>query len=72
MLGVVWGKSRRIISKTDLSQSSGNPEPSENDRRFTLRLIKCGELVGIEVLDHLIIGQNSYVSLRERGLWQQQ
>ncbi|EOT44835.1 DNA repair protein RadC [Enterococcus columbae DSM 7374 = ATCC 51263] len=59
---------RIIISH---NHPSGNPEPSENDRRFTLRLIKCGELVGIEVLDHLIIGQSSYVSLRERGLWQQ-
>lgn len=48
---------------------SGNPEPSENDRQFTKRLKACGEMMGIELLDHLIIGHSSYVSLREEGLW---
>ncbi|MRJ47519.1 hypothetical protein GF867_08075 [Aerococcaceae bacterium DSM 109652] len=32
---------------------------------FTKRMIACGELMGIEILDHLIIGQNEYLSLRE-------
>lgn len=49
---------------------SGNPEPSENDRVFTKRLIRCGDLMGVEVLDHIVVGHESYVSLRERGLWQ--
>lgn len=48
---------------------SGNPTPSENDLLFTRRMKECGELMGIEVLDHLIIGHQSYVSLREEGLW---
>lgn len=49
---------------------SGNPRPSENDLRFTQRLKECGELMGIELLDHLILGHDQYVSLREEGLWQ--
>lgn len=50
---------------------SGTPTPSENDRLFTKRLIQCGEMMGIELLDHLIIGNDSYVSLREEGFWEQ-
>lgn len=44
---------------------SGNPEPSEADIVFTKRMKKAGELIGIELLDHLIIGENSYISLKE-------
>lgn len=51
---------------------SGSPQASEADLLFTRRLIKCGDLMGIELLDHLIIGDNAYVSLREEGLWQQE
>ncbi len=46
---------------------SGDPEPSLEDIRFTERLIEAGQLLEIEVLDHLIIGANRYISLRERG-----
>ncbi|MHC5268250.1 RadC family protein [Enterococcus sp. LJL98] len=49
---------------------SGNPEPSMNDRQFTRRLKECGEMMGIELLDHLVIGDQSYVSLREEGFWE--
>ncbi|MBL1224773.1 hypothetical protein IW510_06660 [Enterococcus sp. BWR-S5] len=35
--------------------------------RFTLRMQECGEMMGIEVLDHIIIGQESYVSMREEN-----
>lgn len=48
---------------------SGDPTPSENDRAFTRRLKQCGELMGIEILDHLVIGNAKYVSLREEGFW---
>lgn len=44
---------------------SGQPEPSKNDQLLTDRLIKCGELLGIELLDHIIIGKNNYFSFRE-------
>ncbi len=47
---------------------SGCPEPSEDDVRLTQRLVRCGRTLGIEVLDHLVLGDNDYVSLRERSL----
>lgn len=46
---------------------SGNPEPSADDLAITQRLCAAGRVVGIDVLDHLIIGNGNYVSLRERG-----
>lgn len=45
---------------------SGNPEPSREDIEVTKRLVEVGKTVGIELLDHLIIG-DSYVSLKEKG-----
>ncbi|HEV8338693.1 MAG TPA: DNA repair protein RadC [bacterium] len=47
---------------------SGNPEPSGDDLVITDRLRAAGQIVGIDVLDHLIIGHGRSVSLRERGL----
>lgn len=49
---------------------SGNPEPSENDKTVTKRLIRSGDILGIEILDHIIVGNDSYISLRERGLFE--
>jgi proteasome lid subunit RPN8/RPN11 len=48
---------------------SGDPEPSSEDRRMTERLHAAGDLLGIVVVDHVIVGQSSYSSLSERGLW---
>ena len=48
---------------------SGDPEPSPDDIDLTRRLVAGGRLLGIEVLDHIIIGDNRYVSLKERGFW---
>lgn len=47
---------------------SGDPEPSADDLALTRRLVQAGILVGIEVLDHLVIGHGTYVSLKSRGL----
>jgi len=47
---------------------SGDPTPSPEDVQVTRQLVEAGRLLDIDVLDHLIIGQGSYVSLRERGL----
>jgi DNA repair protein RadC len=47
---------------------SGDPTPSPEDVRVTRQIVEAGNLVDIEVLDHLIIGQGRYVSLKERGL----
>jgi DNA repair protein RadC len=46
---------------------SGDPSPSPEDLTVTKRLVEAGKLVGIEVVDHLIIGDGRWVSLRERG-----
>lgn len=47
---------------------SGNPEPSKEDINITNRLIDVGELVGIKVLDHIILGNNRYISFKEKNL----
>ena len=47
---------------------SGDPEPSHDDLVMTGFLLDTGRILGINVLDHLIIGQGSFVSLRSRGL----
>jgi len=47
---------------------SGDPTPSPEDIQITRRLIESGELLGIEVLDHIIIGDQQFVSLKEQGL----
>lgn len=47
---------------------SGDPTPSKEDVNITARLKECGKLLGIEVLDHIIIGNGTYVSLKEKGL----
>ena len=47
---------------------SGDPTPSPEDVHVTELVVQAGELLGIAVLDHLVIGHNRYVSLKERGL----
>lgn len=47
---------------------SGDPTPSPEDVRVTEQLVEAGHLLDIDVLDHLVIGRNRYVSLKERGL----
>jgi DNA repair protein RadC len=47
---------------------SGNPAPSPQDRRLTARLCDAGRLVGIQVLDHLIVGDVGHFSFAEHGL----
>ena len=46
---------------------SGDPEPSHEDKRLTERLIAAGVVMGIDVLDHIILGDARYFSFRERG-----
>jgi len=47
---------------------SGDPEPSQEDVSITRRLGQVGELLGIALLDHVVIGSRGAVSLRERGV----
>ncbi|AEP01817.1 MULTISPECIES: RadC family protein [Heyndrickxia] len=46
---------------------SGDPSPSKEDIEVTKRLAECGKIMGIEILDHLIIGEKKFVSLRQKG-----
>lgn len=47
---------------------SGNANPSTEDMIATRRVVEAGELLGIEVADHIIIGDNQYYSFKEKGL----
>ncbi|MBY6916896.1 JAB domain-containing protein [Clostridium botulinum] len=46
---------------------SGDPTPSKEDINITLRIKECGEIMGIQLLDHIIIGKNGFISLKEKG-----
>jgi len=69
---------REVFKKAILNNSShvivahnhpsGDPTPSENDIATTRRLVESGKILGITVVDHIIVTQNSFVSLKERGV----
>ena len=48
---------------------SGDPTPSPDDLQITARIYQAGELLGIHLLDHIVIGDQRYCSFREEGLW---
>jgi len=48
---------------------SGEPEASEDDVKLTKRLTEAGEIMGVDVLDHIIIGGKKYLSLKREGLF---
>lgn len=47
---------------------SGDPTPSKEDIETTRNLIEAGKIMGINILDHIIVGCNGHVSLKDRGL----
>lgn len=47
---------------------SGDPKPSKEDIEITQTLVEAGEILGIKVLDHIIIGDEEYISLKEKGV----
>lgn len=47
---------------------SGDPEPSDEDVKITRKLVDAGTLLGIKVLDHIVIGNNSFTSMKDRGI----
>ena len=47
---------------------SGDPSPSECDVEITERIYRSGELIGVKLLDHIVIGDQKYVSFREQGM----
>ena len=63
---ILMGASSIILSHC---HPSGDPEPSKDDLELTRRLHKAGEILGIEVLDHIIIADTQFLSLKEKGLF---
>ena len=61
--GAVRCSAARVILSHN--HPSGDPIPSMNDLNFTKRVVECGELMGIDVLDHIIVGHDCYYSLKE-------
>lgn len=47
---------------------SGDPEPSHEDLLITRRLVEAGNILGIELLDHIIVGRDTFLSLKEKNL----
>ncbi|WP_225422982.1 RadC family protein [Companilactobacillus jidongensis] len=47
---------------------SGRNEPSENDKNFSLRLLKCCQLMGINLIDHIIVTKNTHSSLKSQKI----
>ncbi len=60
---------RRSCASTIVAHNhpSGNPVPSPEDIEVTKRLVEVGDVIGIEVLDHIIVGFENHVSLKEKG-----
>lgn len=48
---------------------SGDPTPSPEDRQVTLRLIQAGKLLGVPLLDHVVVAERGFASLREAGVF---
>ena len=46
---------------------SGDPTPSREDVQVTKRMVEAGQLLGVQVLDHIIVGRPGYVSLKDKG-----
>lgn len=64
----------RAIKKSSASiillhnHPSGNPNPSKEDINITNRLVEAGKIIGIEILDHIVVGDNKYYSFKENLL----
>ncbi len=63
-IAIIAGASAVVLMH---NHPSGEPQPSEADIKVTRDLIRAGELVKIEVLDHVIVGNPNHCSLRELG-----
>ena len=64
-LGVARPAARVILAH---NHPSGDVSPSQDDINLTRRLVQVGEILGIDVLDHLILGSDDFLSMKERGL----
>ena len=61
---------RNLASQVILAHNhpSGDPEPSDDDIELVQRLVESSKILGIEVLDHIIVTKNSFLSFSEKGL----
>ncbi len=48
---------------------SGNPQASQDDIKLTRRLKECGDIIGIEIVDHVILGEGRFLSMKREGLF---
>lgn len=65
--GLLAGACGMVVFHT---HPSGDPSPSLEDIAFTRRLAEAGDLVGVKLIDHMVLGGvGRWVSLRERGAW---
>jgi DNA repair protein RadC len=70
-VGELFGEAKKANSAALIvvhNHPSSDPTPSPEDVSMTQQIVEAGKLLDVEVLDHLIIGQQRYVSLKERGL----
>jgi DNA repair protein RadC len=70
-VGELFGEAVRLNCAAMIvahNHPSGDPTPSPDDVRVTEQIVQAGRLLDIEVLDHLIVGRQRNVSLKERGL----
>ena len=70
-IGEVFKEPIRINSASIIlchDHPSGEPTPSPEDVLVTRQIIEAGKLLDIDVLDHIVVGQGRYTSMRERGL----
>ncbi len=65
LLNGQMGKAAFIVAH---NHPSGDPSPSPEDIKVTRQLVQAGKILDIDVLDHIIIGRQRFVSLKERGL----
>lgn len=49
---------------------SGDPTPSKEDIEVTKRLVEAGLIIGVEMIDHIVLGDDSYVSMKESGYFE--
>ena len=61
---------RNLVAQVILAHNhpSGDPEPSEDDLEITKRLVEAGKILGIEVVDHVIVANNEFLSFKEKNL----
>jgi DNA repair protein RadC len=65
--GIIVKKNNLVLCAQNLSPEPGNPEPSEDDLEITKRLMKAGIILGIDVIDHIIVARDGFLSFKVEG-----